>query len=422
MNNISQISIFDYTEIENLGDLERLKIFFENINDNKICETLEKLRKNGRNDYPIRIMLNLIYAMKIFGHRNIESFRRELNRNSQLRRACGLSEGKFKYCNERKHLIPPARVFTGFLNKLKKHRKELDEIFEESVKYMYENLEGFGEECAVDGKYIDTYANQFSKNESKDNRAEHDAKPSCKTYYMKDGSKKNEWHYGFRAHIICDANYGLPIKYKVTPANNSEQTQLDEILKDMEEKEQYKLDKMEILLGDAGYDSGVRNKILKEKYDINPIIDMHYRWKKEEKYREIENQMLAYNEDGEIFYITEKNEYEKMKYLGYDKINNALRYTRYNTGKRIYRIPLETDRRIFVPIARDSMKFKKKYKKRTEIERLNGRIDRDYMFNDHFIRGQEKMDLMLTLSFIVMLTLAKGHIKNNKTNIRSLVA
>ena len=30
MNNISQISIFEYREIENLGDLERLKIFFEN--------------------------------------------------------------------------------------------------------------------------------------------------------------------------------------------------------------------------------------------------------------------------------------------------------------------------------------------------------------------------------------------------------
>ena len=40
MNNISQISIFDYREIENLGDLERLKIFFENIEDEKICKNL----------------------------------------------------------------------------------------------------------------------------------------------------------------------------------------------------------------------------------------------------------------------------------------------------------------------------------------------------------------------------------------------
>ena len=92
MNNISQISIFEYREIENLGDLERLKIFFENIDDDKLCEKLEKSRKNGRNDYPVRTMLNLIYAMKIFGHRSVESFRRELSRNSQLRIACGLNK------------------------------------------------------------------------------------------------------------------------------------------------------------------------------------------------------------------------------------------------------------------------------------------------------------------------------------------
>lgn len=428
MNNISQISIFDYREIENLGDLERLKIFFENIDDKKLCEKLEGARKNGRNDYPVRTMLNLIYAMKIFGHRSVESFRRELSRNSQLRIVCGLSEGKYKYCGERKHLVPPARVFTGFLNKLKNCKQEIEEIYEELVKFMYDNLEGFGEDCAVDGKYLDTYANQFHKSKAKkanDRRAEHEATSSCKTYYMKDGSKKNEWHYGFRAHIICDARYGLPIKSKVTPANSSEQTELDKMLKEMDnDEEKYKLEKMENLMGDAGYESGVRNKKLKEEYNINAIIDLKHIWDKEEKYKEIENQMIAYNEEGEVFLIIdiEKQEYEKLKYLGYDKENEALRYGRYTKGKKIYRVPLSTDYRIFVPVARDSKKFKKKYKMRTEIERLNGRIDRDYMFNDHFIRGKEKMELMLNLTFIVMLTIAKGHIKNKQKNIRSLVA
>ena len=424
MNNISQISIFDYSEIENLGDLEKLKIFFENIEDDELCKTIETERKNGRNDYPVRTMLNLIYAMKIYGHRSVESFRRELARNSQLRIACGLSEGKYKYFGERKHLIPPARVFTGFLNKLKKFQNKLDEIFEEDVKFMYENLEGFGEDAAVDGKYLDSYGNQNYKNKANDNRGEHEETNSCKTYYMKDGSTKKEWHYGFRAHIICDAKYGLPIKKKVTPANNSEQKELDNMIKDMEtnEKENYKLEKMKNLMGDAGYDNGARNQKLKEEYNINAVMDIRHMWSKDEKYREIENQPLAYNEDGEVFYIVELNNYEKMKYLGYDKENNCLRYTRESKGKKVYRIPLSTDYRIFTPIARDSKKFKTKYKMRTEVERLNGRIDRDYMFNDHFIRGQKKMDLMLTLTFVVMLTIAKGHIKNKEKNIRSLVA
>ena len=180
---------------------------------------------------------------------------------------------------------------------------------------------------------------------------------------------------------------------------------------------------MENLMGDAGYDNGLRNKILKEEYNINPIMDIRHMWK-EEKYREVENQELAYNEDGEVFLIIdiEKQEYEKLKYLGYDKENQALRYGRYTKGKKVYRVPLSTDYLIFVPVARDSKKFKTKYKMRTEVERINGRLDRDYMFNDHFIRGQEKMELMVDLSFLVMLTIAKGHIKNKQKNLRSLVA
>lgn len=36
MNIIQEKTIFDYTEIENLGDLERLNLFFENIEDDEL--------------------------------------------------------------------------------------------------------------------------------------------------------------------------------------------------------------------------------------------------------------------------------------------------------------------------------------------------------------------------------------------------
>lgn len=53
MNSIIQISIFDYIKVKKLGDLKRLKIFFDNTDDSNLCNKLGKLRKNGRNDYPI---------------------------------------------------------------------------------------------------------------------------------------------------------------------------------------------------------------------------------------------------------------------------------------------------------------------------------------------------------------------------------
>ena len=422
MNIIQEKTIFDYMEIENLGDLERLKLCLENIEDDKLCKTLEEERGNGRNDFPIRVMLNFVYAMKIFGHRSIESFRRELSRNSQLRKACGLKEEDYLYLGKRKSLIPKARVFTNFFKLLTKHQDLLDEIFEEDVLYMYENLEDFGEDSALDGKLIDSYAKTEHQKSCGDNRAEHDASWTCKTYYFNDGTKKSTWHFGFEAHILCDANYGLPIWYKLDTASISEQKVANDMIDELEKEHKYVLERMKNFLADAGYDDGKRNKILKDKYNINPLVDIRHMWK-EEKIREIPNQMLAYNEDGEVFYIKDSSngEYEKLKYLGYDKQRKCLRYGfKYNNSK-VFRIPIETDRRVFLPIARDSKKFERLYKKRTEVERLNGRIDRDYMFNDHFIRGKKKMNMMLSLTFIVMMSMAKGHIKNKQNNIRSLI-
>ena len=60
------------------------------------------------------------------------------------------------------------------------------------------------------------------------------------------------------------------------------------------------------------------------------------------------------------------------------------------------------------------------YNGRTAVERLNGRLDRDYMFEDHGIRGLEKMTLMVSLAMIIMNGMAIGKIKSGKTSLRSL--
>ena len=54
------------------------------------------------------------------------------------------------------------------LKKLTLHQDILDDIFESLVKFMYENLANFGEDSAIDGKYLDTYANKYNKEKCKD--------------------------------------------------------------------------------------------------------------------------------------------------------------------------------------------------------------------------------------------------------------
>lgn len=195
MNNISQLTVFDYTEIEVLGDLERLKLVLENVYDIELSKKLENERGKGRDDYPVRVMLNFQYAMKVYGHRSVASFRRELLRNPTLRKICGLKDEDYLYLGKRKNLVPPQRVFTKFEKKLIKYQDELDKIFESDVDFMYEKLEGFGENTALDGKLLDSYAKRENKKatekeEKKDYRRENEASWTCKTYSFVDGSKK----------------------------------------------------------------------------------------------------------------------------------------------------------------------------------------------------------------------------------------
>lgn len=126
-----------------------INIEIANIN-RRLCEKFDGY--SSRNDYPVRAMFNLIIALKVYGHRNVESFRRELSRNAGLRQICGLKDYEHKYYG--KHLVPEPRVFTNFLKGLINYQNELDKIFEGLVEYMYDNIKGFGEDAAIDGKII----------------------------------------------------------------------------------------------------------------------------------------------------------------------------------------------------------------------------------------------------------------------------
>jgi hypothetical protein len=402
---ISQITTFEYTEIEILEDLERLGLALDGMDDEELMRKLEKRRGKGRNDYPVRVMWNLTLAMKIFGHKSVESFRRELSRNSQLRRICGLEDFSMK-----KHLVPPARVFTGFFKLLQAVQDGLDDIFTGEVDTLYEMLPSFGEHMAGDGKYLDSYAKRPPKDGAlgTDLRTENDAEFSVKEYHYtgNDGKKhvKKETHYGFKAHIVCDTDTELPIALSVTKANRDEKKEMIALLGGFDGKRR---DRAKSVALDRGYDSINMIRCVKAM-GASPIADIRNCWKDGETTKQYKDTDIVYTYKGEVFYCEKSDALTKMKYEGYDRNKKCLRYSHHG---KIYKIYISADERVFLPVARDSMKFDKLYKGRTSVERLNGRIDRDFMFEDHFIRGLPKMRMLLSLSLIVMNAMAIGKLK-----------
>jgi len=409
-NMITQMTFFDYGQIEILGDLERLLLAFMGMNNEALITRMEKRRGNGRDDYPLRVMWNLVIAMKVFGHRTVQSFIRELSRNAQLRKICGLCD-----YGRKKHIVPPARVFSRFLAVLAEEQEEIDTLFERQVLELSKVVPGFGENAAGDGKYLDSYAKRSAKKPNPDagKRAEREAAWSCKEYRYVDQSGKEqvkkEWHYGFKAHIVCDVKTELPIAYNVLPANIDEKKAMMDVVNELPEEIK---NRIKHLMLDRGYDSTEMIRVLKTA-GIIPIVDIRNCWKDGEVTKQYKDTDIVYDYRGNVYYVDDSGKQHRMRYEGYDCKKKCLRYS---FNSKIYKIYIRYDERVFLPVARDSMKFARLYRGRTVVERLNGRLDRDYMFEDHCIRGLKKMKLMVSITLITMNAMALGKTQCGNTS------
>jgi hypothetical protein len=435
---ITQKQLFVWKDLEILGDLERLQLALDYLPDENVMELLENERGNGRDDYPIRCVWNSIIAGIIYEHKSIESLRRELNRNGQLRQMCGFNILKGLKA------IPPSWAYTRFLKKLLKYEDQITKMFDLLVKEIKKCLPDFGRYLAFDGKAIQSVApgkKKYLEDVGIDGRRELDADWGKKVYkgQNQDGSlweKVKSW-FGFRLHLIVDAKYELPVAFKVTKASSAEGPVIHELFDELEEKRTDILDTCEYGLGDRGYDDGKLIKRLWDEYNIKPVIDIRNMWRDKETKILDAYWNIGYNYKGNVFCFSRESReliQREMAFGGFEKDRNALKYRcpakHYGfecreckcSVKNAIRIPLETNRRIFTPLARSGYSWKRIYKMRTSVERINSRLDVSFGFENHYIRGIKKMNARCGLSLCIMLSMALGRIKENQDDlIRSLV-
>ena len=411
MKIITQLSTFDYEEITILGDLERCKLLIDNVPDEKIIDKLYEIRGKGRNDYPIEAVWNSMLIAQLIECSTIAQLRRELSRNRDLRKLCGFNDADFYY--GKRKLIPPAKAYTNIEKNLEKIEPMLKDCFNELRAFMYENLNNFGVEVSEDGKIFSSLAKSPCKDEIADGRSEKDADYTFKEIYYKDNAGvtkiKRTRYFGFRIHLLCDANYELPIEYTVTKASIDEDK---ELIKHINVLSVELRERIKVLMADKGYDSTKLITFLKEN-GISPVIDIQNHWAKDEKTKQYKETDIVYTYDGKVSIVLDNGKLESLKYLGYDKVRNTLRY---GYKDKIYSIDISYDERVFTPIARDSNKWEKLYNKRTASERVNGRLDRDFNLENRKVRGLKKATVLIDIMLIGMLAMAKGHILNKQVD------
>lgn len=432
---IPQQTFFLWNEIENLGDLERLRLVLEYMPDEELMQTLEKERGKGRDDFPVRAMWNSILAGIVFEHTSTESLRRELSRNGQLRFMCGFHIHKD---------VPESYVYSRFLKNLFEKEQMVNDIFDKLVDELEMILPGFGKNLAIDGKAISSLAGGKNKKEEADGRRDTDASWGVKEYkgIREDGtawSKIVKW-FGYRLHLIVDADYELPIAFELTKAPASEVKQAHDMVDDLNKAHPELIERCETLAADRGYDDIKLHEKLWNDHGIKPIIDIRNMWKDPDKTRQLENyENVVHDYKGRVYcFCMETGTQREMCVGGFEKdrkkhgtLKKLCPSKHYGTKCKYIdkcqvsqgiRIDITLDQRVFCPIDRASYKWVRCYKKRTSVERVNGRLDESFGFEKHYIRGLKKMKIKCGIALCVMLAMAVGRIKEGQAyKMRSLV-
>lgn len=437
MARIAQIKLFSWREVEVSSDLDRLKMVLEVIPDEELMRKLEAHRDRGRDDYPVRAVWNSLLAGVVYEHVSIESLRRELRRNGELRQLCGFDPARGVGA------VPSASCYTRFLRNLFRYEQEVEGIFDRLLERLGGYLPDLGRHLAVDSKGIRSHGRSTQK--GRDGRRDVDGDWGVKRYrgQREDGSlweRVRRW-FGYKVHLIVDVSYEIALGYKVTRASVWDTVMLLPMVEELGVRHGWLLGRAEDLAADKGYDSRDNNGGLYDRWGIKPIIDIRSDWKDGEETRALDGAVvdnIVTDERGAVFCVRGEGERVAMAFCGFEKGRGTLKYrcpaaaygmeccergqcspTVYG---RVVRVPMELDRRRFVPVPRDSYKWKRLYGGRTAVERVNSRLDMNFGFERHFIRGMPKMRFRVGLALVVMLAMAVGAIEaKRREQMRSLV-
>lgn len=477
--------LFSWDAVEARSDLDRFYLVRAHLPDDAIIAALEAKRGNGRDDFPVRAMWNAVLAGIVFQHPSGESLLRELQRNPALLAACGFDplprqrapvvervrdeSGQMRAV----HLPAPAPQYAApsswnlsrfLLNVigLEEQQGLIQAMIVTLREQLMARLPDFGRRLGFDGKAIESHSTGRV-----DQEREHTSDPDAdwgkhETQGVdangKPWRKIKSW-FGYGLHLIADTQYELPVAFHLTPASHSEQVALRSLIEESFAQTPALAERCQDFSADRGLDGGETKALLWDEYRIRPLIDTGQCWREEKQHPDYDPSepitralcseradTVVHTEKGTVHCVCPlSGEQRDMAFQGFEVERNTLKYRcpaaaydfdcagqalchqagNVQPGEygRIVRIKITAqDRRIFVPTPHGSPSWRRGYKRRTALERINNRIDHSFGFEHHCLRGQAKMINRVGLALAVMMALALGHIKAGRPEqMRSLV-
>jgi hypothetical protein len=413
--------LFAWARLEDHPQLATLRELLEILPDQQLLDGLEQARGRGRNDFPIPVLWGVVVFTVALRHTSFRGCLDELRRNPALYRLLGIGNVAG---------IPHDWNVSRFVEGLgcEPHLSELRKVFDVLARHLGRAVPDLGEHLAGDSTGLSARPGKHQAEEVKQGLPQ----PSGgkKEYTDEAGKvvKVVEW-FGYKLHLLVDVRHELPLAYRVTDTKASDPDLIGPLL----EQARANLPP-ERPVRTLAYDKAADNEEVHERLQregIKPLIQNRALWKDEPE-RPLPGPPgryplhVVHDEAGTVYCydrVSDPPVRHRMAYIGYEKDRESLKYRcparhegwtcpsdgRCNAGKKyglIVRVERALDLRRFPPIPRGTQQFERRYKGRTAVERVNGRMKVFWEVDDGNVTGARRFHAYVGVVLVVCLGFA----------------
>ncbi len=346
---------------------------------------LEEVNRTGRPPtYPPDVMLAVAVAKVLFKATCWTDALELVRENSDLRRACSItSQSK----------VPSQDACYRFTRKLRE-TKALDECDRALVGLVAGKTDDFGNIVAIDATDIEAYSNQC-----RDPVSDPDARVGMR---HNGNGDEMEFYFGYKLHLMVDAEQQIPIEWKLTPANANDGRQALPLFKAAKKGRNWLKPKFGLM--DRGYDYVNICRDLEDKHKCHPIIPL--RDMRQDETGLLDKKGRPHCQNGP--WIWKGTDYKNRRtksvcpYKQDQRVHRESGCGGRGKGRRCW-LSWKQDPRKHKLIPQGTRKFSRVYSKRTSVDREFSLLKDSFLLSKHRVRGLERVAVHVNLCLLVRL-------------------
>ena len=249
--------------------VRELRAVFDALDDEPLLAHLAGPTRRGPKGYAMRVLWQCFVAKHRLGVHSTDAMIRALHDNPYLAAVCGIDSPD---------AVPHKSTFSRFFAKLASDQVSLRMVKDVSrrlVRHHYATLPGFGQRVAIDSTTLKGWVNG-----GKGKKVDPDAGWSVK----KGTQGVKEYVFGYKLHLLVDAEYELPIAANVSAGNVHDVLRASNVLS--EARFTYSKFHPRYVLADAGYSSAALHHVIVAQYTATPVIDLNPKHKRDRTRRD----------------------------------------------------------------------------------------------------------------------------------------